>query len=100
MEKMYAEMNSKFDAMGKRFDVMDKKFDVMDKRFDKLESEVTKIGNQVTVIESEHGKKLDILFEEVISIKEKLVEHDARFDSIEAKIETQDFEIKVLKRAK
>jgi hypothetical protein len=76
------------------------KFNNLETKVNNLETKVNQIGNQVTVIESEHGKKLDILFEEVVNVKEKLIEHDSRFDNIESKIEFQDFEIKVLKRVK
>jgi hypothetical protein len=38
--------------------------------------------------------------EEIAGVKEKLIEHDKRFDSIETKIEKHDVEINVIKRVK
>lgn len=51
-------------------------------------------------IENTVKPTLKIITEELINVKEKLQEHDERFDAIESKIESQDVEIKVLKRVK
>jgi predicted nucleic acid-binding Zn-ribbon protein len=76
---------------------MDAGFNKVNEKIDSLETKVQKVQLE---IENKINPKLDTLFEEVIGIKEKLVKHDSRFDAIESKIESQDFEIKVLKKAK
>jgi peptidoglycan hydrolase CwlO-like protein len=65
-----------------------------------VKNQVTKIENQVTKIEVDHGNKLDALLDGYKQTYEKLEEHDKRFNEIEQKIESQDVEIKVLKRVK
>jgi hypothetical protein len=52
------------------------------------------------VIENDHGKKLDSLFVGFTQIYEKQMEHDQRFEKIEAALDKQDVEIRVIRSAK
>jgi hypothetical protein len=52
------------------------------------------------VIENDHGKKLDSLFVGYTQIYEKQMEHDHRFEKIEAALDKQDVEIRVIRSAK
>ena len=46
--------------------------DAHDKRFEKIEKQLTSLENIVTRIEVEHGEKIQILFEQLSIISEKL----------------------------
>ncbi|MDI9481771.1 MAG: hypothetical protein QM315_01115 [Bacillota bacterium] len=71
MEKMYAEIN-------KRFDVLEEK---IDKKADKTD---------IIRIENVHGKKIDALFDGYKQLYEKLEEHDKRFDEHDKRFDEHD----------
>lgn len=80
-------------------ELQDTKKDVskLDKGLSKIDKEVSKIR---IAIENEIKPDIKSLFETQSQIIEKLEEHDKRFDSIEAKLEKHDVEIRVIKAAK
>lgn len=69
-----------------------------------IEQRVTGIEKKLTkvelIIENEIKPDIKGLYETQTQIIDKLEEHDKRFDSIEAKLEKHDVEIRVIKAAK
>lgn len=65
MSKMYGEMQDGFKNVDKRFEDVDKRFEEIDNKLDRIES-------RVTIIEEDHGKKLDMLFDGYKQNSEKL----------------------------
>lgn len=88
----------------KVFNLLEKMYSEMNDKFDKVHDELKSLKDGQTKISMaiEHDIKpsIKMLYDEVVSVKEKLVEHDMRFDKIESKIESQDVEISVIKRVK
>lgn len=87
LEKMYADLTEKIDSGNRN----------LNEKIDEVKNDVKKIYFK---IEHEIEPKLNMCLEEISGIKEKLTEHDLRFDAIEAKLEIHDNEINVLKRVK
>ena len=96
MQKNFNFMNEKFQEMNERFDKMESKFeskiDALDKKFEnKIDALDKKFGNKIDVLDKKFENKIDVLdkkfdfkFEfiqkELKQIKEKLVEHDKKFE--------------------
>lgn len=87
LEKMYSDLTEKIDGLTNE---MREGFKEVNTRITKLES----------TIENDIKPKINLCLEELVSVKEKLTEHDTRFDTLGAKIETHDVEISVIKRVK
>lgn len=90
LEKMYSDLTGKIDGLNN--EMKEVKSEVKE-----VKTQVTKIEN---TIENELRPKINLCLEELVNVKEKLTEHDTRFDIIEKKIDSQDIEINVLKRVK
>lgn len=73
----------------KIFELMEKMYSDINKRFDILESKLDKKADKTDIVrmENDHGKKLDALFDGYKQTHEKLQEHDKRFDNIESKLD-------------
>jgi hypothetical protein len=88
----------------KIFGLIEKMYSEMQNGFQQVNINVSKLQNDVLKIQMELENNIKptqkLILEELVTVKEKLEEHDIRFDTIESKIESQDVEIKVLKRAK
>lgn len=65
--------------------------------FKKVDDRLTKIESS---IENDINPKINMCLDEIVYVKEKLTEHDTRFDNIDSKIERHDVEINVIKRVK
>lgn len=65
---------------------------ILDK-LNSMDSDIKDLKKHVIVIENDHGKKLDALFDGYKQVYEKVV-------SIDEKVEKQDVEIRVIKGAK
>ena len=92
----------------------DKIFDLIEKMYIDLKNEirtlsdkVETIGNQTTKLENKLDNNSKALFDGYNLVYEKLQEHDKRFDSLEskvdninAKVEKQEVEIRVIKGGK
>ena len=92
----------------------DKIFDLIEKMYVDLKNEirtlsdkVETIGNQTTKLENKLDNNSKALFDGYNLVYEKLQEHDKRFDSLEskvdninAKVEKQEVEIRVIKGGK
>ncbi len=87
LEKMYSDLTGKIDGLSNE----------MQEGFKKVESRLTKVEN---TLENEIKPKISLCLEELVNVKEKLTEHDSRFDGIDSKIERHDVEINVIKRVK
>lgn len=83
MEKMYSEMQNGFKKVDDRFNIIE-----------------NRIGKIEIAVENDIKPKISICLEELVSVKEKQIEHDKRFDIIESKLEQHDVEISVIKRIK
>lgn len=96
--------NKVFELLEKLYVEMQNGFTKVNDRIEKVETEVKQNSKDIQkmqlTIENEIKPDLKMCISEIASIKEKQQEHDARFDAIEQKIESQDVEIKVLKRVK
>ena len=90
MSKMYSELTIKIDGLGNELKEVKNEVKQNSKDIQKIQ---IKIENSVE-------PKIQLALEKLDSVNVKLTEHDARFDAIESKIESQDVEIKVLKRVK
>lgn len=65
---------------------------ILDK-LNNMDIDIKELKKHVIVIENEHGKKLDALFDGYKQVYEKVT-------SIDSKVEKQDVEIRVIKGAK
>ena len=59
---------------------------------------LTAIDNRTIRFENEQGQKIQATLNGYNQVYEKLLDHDQRFDAIEAKLETHDEQIGVLKK--
>ena len=65
-----------------------------------IQQEIRRLGGDIAVIQHEHGKKLDILFDAVTGNEERNKENQERFENIEKILEKHSNEIYYLgKRA-
>ena len=65
-----------------------------------IQQEIRRLGGDIAVIQHEHGKKLDILFDVVTGNEERNKENQERFENIEKILEKHSNEIYYLgKRA-
>lgn len=73
-------------------------------QFEKVHGELKDLREGQTKIqmdiEANVKPNIKLCLDELVSVKEKLAEHDLRFDTIDAKIESHDVEISVIKRVK
>lgn len=69
MTKMYADIQNEF---GKMRNDMQNGFNEVNQRLDRVESRLEQVENRVTVIEQDHGKKLDLLFDGYVQYSETL----------------------------
>lgn len=83
MTKMYADMQNEFGKMrndmqngfsevNQRLDRVESRLDGVESRLDGVESRLEQVENRVTVIEQDHGKKLDLLFDGYVQNSETL----------------------------
>lgn len=79
MEKMYSDINKRFDGL--------------DKEMQHVKKEIQHVGNQVTKLEHETSVKFAVLFDGYKQTYEKLQEHDKRFDSIETKLDSLSLKV-------
>lgn len=86
-----------FEFMTKMYGDMQEGFKEVNSRIGNVEKEVKETRDKVTVIEQEHGKKLDVLFDGYKQTYEKLTDLEEKVDEINLKDERQDVEIKVIR---
>ncbi len=79
MTKMYADMQNGFSEVNQRLDKVESRLDGVESRLDGVEGKIDgvehrleRIESRVTVIEQEHGKKLELLFDGYIQNSETL----------------------------
>jgi hypothetical protein len=92
MSKMYGEFRDFKKEVNERFDGIDQRFDASDKRIDNL-------SNQFVRFEDEIKQDISALFDGYKLTYEKLGVVEQKVDDLSAKVEKQDVEIKVIKRA-
>ena len=80
-------------------------FELLTKLYEELSTfrketteKLTAIDHRTLRIENEQGQKIEATLDGYNQVYEKLLDHDRRFDSIEAKLETHDVQIGVLKK--
>ena len=111
VDKINERLTSEIGQMNRKFESEMKK---VNERFDNLElegkdtreiikimqQEIKRLGGDIAVIQHEHGKKLDILFDVVTGNEERNKENQERFENIEKILEKHSNEIYYLgKRA-
>ena len=111
VDKINERLTSEIGQMNRKFESEMKK---VNERFDNLElegkdtreiikimqQEIKRLGGDIAVIQHEHGKKLDILFDAVTGNEERNKESKERFENIEKILEKHSDEIYYLgKRA-
>ena len=111
VDKINERLTSEIGQMNRKFESEMKK---VNERFDNLElegkdtreiikimqQEIRRLGGDIAVIQHEHGKKLDILFDVVTGNEERNKENQERFENIEKILEKHSNEIYYLgKRA-
>ena len=111
VDKINERLTSEIGQMNRKFESEMKK---VNERFDNLElegkdtreiikimqQEIRRLGGDIAVIQHEHGKKLDILFDAVTGNEERNKETQERFENIEKILEKHSNEIYYLgKRA-
>jgi hypothetical protein len=76
----------------KTFELMEKMYADINKRFDVLEEKIDKKADKTDIIriENVHGKKIDALFDGYKQLYEKLEEHDKRFDEHDKRFDDHD----------
>lgn len=72
MTKMYSEMQEGFKGLENRINGLDNKVVGLENEVKVLKDEVKEIKNKVILIEQEHGRKLDALFDGYMQNSEKL----------------------------
>ena len=91
LEKMYAGLKQDINGVKQQVTSINERVSTIEKR-------VTSIDNTVTRIENEHDRKIDLALDGYRQVYEKLLEHDLRFDTLEARLDTHDTQIGVLKK--
>ncbi|NLM26704.1 MAG: hypothetical protein GX211_00815 [Clostridiaceae bacterium] len=76
----------------KTFELIEKMYADINKRFDVLEEKIDKKADKTDIIriENVHGKKIDALFDGYKQLYEKLEEHDKRFDEHDKRFDEHD----------
>lgn len=79
----------------KTFELLEKMYFDINKRFDELEAKIDRKADKTDIVrlENEHGQKLDALFDGYMQLYDKHVEHDKRFDRIEAKLDNLSLKV-------
>ena len=79
----------------KTFKLMEKMYFDINKRFDALEAKIDLKADKTDIvrIENDHGKKLDALFDGYKQLAEGQAEHDKRFDRIETKLDNLSLKV-------
>lgn len=91
-ERMQQENDKNFERMQQENDKKFKGFlDQMNRRFDEQDKEIISIKKSLAVIEEEHGKKLDLLYETRVSNIEREVENAMRIQKLEARVQNLEY---------
>lgn len=85
MNEKFQEMNERFEGVNQRFDKMDSKFeskiDALDKKFEsKIDALDSKFESKIDTLDKKFDFKFEFIQKELKQIKEKLVEHDKKFE--------------------
>ena len=75
----------------------DKIFDLIEKMYSELKNEIRTVGNQVAKIENDLKPKVETALEGYSVVYEKLNAIESKVDNINAKVEKQEVEIRVIK---
>lgn len=79
-------------TVDKTFELFEKMYSDINKRFDSLEAKIDQKADKTDIVRlgHEHGHKLDVLFDGYVQLYEKLQEHDKRFEEIDKRFEKID----------
>ena len=76
------------------------KLNSMDSDIKDVKGELKDLKKHVLIIENDHGKKLDSLFDGYKQVYEKVSTVEEKVDSLSSKVEKQDVEIRVIRGAR
>lgn len=91
-EGMQEENKRTFERMQQENDKRFKGFlDQMNRRFDEQDKEIISIKRSLAVIEEDHGRKLDVLYETRLNSIEREVENAMKIQKLEARVQNLEY---------
>jgi predicted RNase H-like nuclease (RuvC/YqgF family) len=104
LEKMYADLTGKIDGLTGKMDGLTGEVNGLKGEVNDLKVEVNDLKSEQRkmsiTIETDIKPSIKMCLEELVSVKEKLFEHDQRFDILEAKVDSHDIKIQVIEGGK
>ncbi len=83
LTKMYSDLSGKIGNIESRMDTIEGKIGTIEGKIDNMQSEIIELKKAVLRIETDHGNKLDALFD-------GYKQHSDRLDRIEAQVSKQE----------
>jgi len=90
LETKFDTLETKFDNLEAKFDNLDAKVTNLETRMENVETNLTEVKQTVTLIETEHGKKLDGLFDGYALNHEIITETRADVKTIKNRLDMHD----------